>query len=207
MRAYGHLKHLELEYPELASAERFCNVSMNIDEIGKNIHNLRKHIIEDDDVNEHPMISMKERFDKIRDALPKIEKRFGVEMELVTEKCPENLFVYSNSELGDRVAQNCIENATRAGATKIIMEYVALENTVEIHIRDNGSGMDDDQLKKIGFRYSTKDGENGGNGIAIVRALVSEAGGIVEWRSIKGIGTSVIITLRKATAEEVKTAA
>ncbi|WP_127717747.1 ATP-binding protein [Halobacteriovorax sp. HLS] len=96
-----------------------------------------------------------------------------------------NLNSYSN----DRILCNCIENAKNAGATRILIEYKLKESHLQLNIKDNGAGMNRDVLERIGFGYTSQDGEGHGQGTQVIRSMVQELGGSVEWSSIEDLGT------------------
>lgn len=96
-----------------------------------------------------------------------------------------NLSNYSS----ERILCNCIENAKRAGAKKVVIEYALKGNQLQLKIKDNGKGMSPDILEKIGYGYSSQDGDNHGIGTQVVRNIVQEAGGSIRWHSIEELGT------------------
>lgn len=71
------------------------------------------------------------------------------------------------------------------------------ENTVSVHLRDNGIGMDEQTKKKMFDPFfTTKDvGEGTGLGMAIVYKIIEKHGGSLVVESELGKGTEFIITL------------
>lgn len=61
------------------------------------------------------------------------------------------------------------------------------------HVKDDGSGMNDEQISKIFGDYSTKEG--GGLGLQIVSFFVERLGAKIEVSSVVGVGTSFRVIL------------
>ena len=93
----------------------------------------------------------------------------------------------------DRVLANCVDNAVKAGATKLIVESRHDPLFIEVVIKDNGKGMTPEEIDKLGFGFTT-DGH--GIGSRVLLDLISAAGGSIKWSSIKDIGTSVSLKLK-----------
>jgi two-component system sporulation sensor kinase B len=172
----------------------------NIDELNELFVQMRKlNDSGDNPINITP-INMRERLNLFRKKIPAMEIDYGIQIILDTDECSEHLEVYSSTEIAQRISINCIENAARANASKIVFKYTELENALLITLTDNGEGMTTEELDKIGFgKYSTS---GGGQGVSIIRDLVSEINGIVEYSSKKGFYTEVKIKLNRVIKEE-----
>jgi hypothetical protein len=105
----------------------------------------------------------------------------------------KNIWVNLNSYSSDRILCNCIENAKNAGATKVVIEYSLKRNHLQLTIKDNGSGMNSEALERVGFGYTSQDGEGHGIGTQVIRSMVQELGGSVEWSSIEDLGTCCLL--------------
>ncbi|MFP4458124.1 MAG: response regulator [Candidatus Zixiibacteriota bacterium] len=89
------------------------------------------------------------------------------------------------------------------------LDAIELEGQIEIEVEedrfntrimvsDNGVGMSDDVLDKIGTMYFTTKGDNGmGVGVSAVKTLLDLQGGSLNYRSQKGQGTIAIVNLPK----------
>lgn len=75
--------------------------------------------------------------------------------------------------------------------------FKAQEKVVVVEIEDTGSGISEENLKKIfdPFFSTKKIGEGVGLGLSICRNIIDMHGGIIEVKSQLGKGTKVIITL------------
>ncbi len=82
-------------------------------------------------------------------------------------------------------------------AAQVTIKTKKMENTVSIHLMDNGIGMDEQTRKKIFDPFfTTKDvGEGTGLGMAIVYKIIQKHGGSLTVESELGKGTEFIITL------------
>lgn len=96
-----------------------------------------------------------------------------------------------------RATSNLLANALRhAGASAIELAVVDAEGRCEIHVRDNGRGMDEATLAKVqaaGAKSDTSDGD--GLGLAIVRELAERHGFAFTMTSTPGEGTQATIGL------------
>ncbi|MBT4494191.1 MAG: HAMP domain-containing histidine kinase, partial [Gammaproteobacteria bacterium] len=83
---------------------------------------------------------------------------------------------------------NLLKNATESGADSVTIQTTGNlrqsgQRYVEVTVRDNGPGIDS-SIDDIFIRgTTTKDGAQRGQGLAIVRNLIQQCGGIVSYRS------------------------
>lgn len=86
-----------------------------------------------------------------------------------------------------------IENSLSAGADKIevIVNEDVKDDLLELIVRDNGRGMDEEELRKIDDPFFTTKGKKTGLGIPLLKQQAQLAGGDLEVKSVKGKGTEV----------------
>ena len=120
---------------------------------------------------------------------------YGIDIVYKNE-IEENVWVNLNSYSSERILSNCIENAKNAGANKVVLEYALKKNHLQLTIKDNGSGMNSDALERVGFGYTTQEGEGHGIGTQVIRSMVQELGGTVEWSSIEDLGTCCLLKFK-----------
>ncbi|MBI5381266.1 MAG: hybrid sensor histidine kinase/response regulator [Opitutae bacterium] len=90
-----------------------------------------------------------------------------------------------------RVFQNLFKNALEAGATRLSITFNRSERSVEVVIADNGTGMNDDSLKKaLRGGFSNKQGGTG-LGLSICRHLLGAHGATLAMESKPGQGATV----------------
>lgn len=120
-----------------------------------------------------------------------------------TVTCAENVAVLADRDLLLQALRNLLENARRhsGGETAVDVQDDG-DGAVVIQISDAGSGIDADQLERIGTRFfSGAGGESGGYGLGLAIAVQSaEAmGGTVEVASEPGVGTRASLRIASGT--------
>lgn len=167
-----------------------------IDDAAHYVREQQKHAKE----NIHQLynqILIKDRYEKITAILPSIEKELGIAITTCIEQASDDCTVYCDEQLADHIIRNMLGNAAKAEATKVDIIYVEKDMTVEVLFRDNGKGMTEDEIDKLGFGFTTN-GDGHGEGIRSIKRLVVEAGGDLERpKSIPGIGTEFKIIIQK----------
>jgi signal transduction histidine kinase len=164
------------------------------------------------DADDAPL--QKNRFD-INDIIRRSIIRF--EDEITNKKIfinasfsDENTFVYANPDDIERVLINLIHNAIKFtnenGNISITVE--PKKSKVYVYIRDNGIGIDHEDLKNIWTRFYKSDKSRGkdrtgtGLGLSIVFSVIKRHNETIDVKSQKGIGTEFVFTLENAEEEE-----
>ena len=95
---------------------------------------------------------------------------------------------------------NLVANAVEATAPggEVVVEVRPEGDRVSVVVRDNGTGMPPDVLRRIGTPYYTTRGQGTGLGVALARSTVARHGGALRYESEPGKGTSATITLPRA---------
>ncbi len=86
------------------------------------------------------------------------------------------------------------QNAIRANAGKIEIEVLEdpIKDQLILTIKDNGIGMDEETAKKaVDPFFTTKGGKKTGLGLALLAQSAQQAGGNLEIKSERGIGTRI----------------
>ncbi|WP_270182461.1 ATP-binding protein [Alkalihalobacillus sp. CinArs1] len=91
--------------------------------------------------------------------------------------------------------KNSIEAIEKDGLIEISLQNGTKRNTVDIVIKDNGSGMSDEELKKIGLPFYTTKSKGTGLGTMITNRLIRNMNGKISYESTIGLGTTVTVTL------------
>ena len=121
----------------------------------------------------------------------------------VTISCNGQASLYADPQLLRRAISNLVSNAlsqTPAGG-EIHLEVYETEggNTVEVVVRDTGSGISEDELPHIFDRfYCIKHkkflyDQGAGLGLAIVKSIITLHGGSIDIDSADGKGTTVVL--------------
>ncbi|MEE4124470.1 ATP-binding protein [Pseudomonas viridiflava] len=92
---------------------------------------------------------------------------------------------------------NLVENAVQAstGRTRLKVHVYSRGNTLRLCISDNGIGMDQAALARIGEPFFTTKTTGTGLGLAVVTAVTRAHQGGVQYRSRVGRGTCAIVSL------------
>ncbi len=115
--------------------------------------------------------------------------------------CKDIIINFSfDSMLLQRAFNNMLCNAVTHNSkeTEITVSVKIVHRILHINIRDNGKGMDEDELKNLFERYyrgtNTEGNTNGtGLGMAIAKQIIEAHGGNINVNSKQGIGTSILI--------------
>lgn len=122
----------------------------------------------------------------------------------------EGTNVYIDTEKVKRVFYNIIGNASKYITTETGLIYVHVEekeDTVWVHIQDNGAGIEKEELPFIFDRFyrtdSSRNSNTGGSGLglAIARKVIEDHGGQIKAESEKNKGTIISFSLPKKVDE------
>jgi nitrogen fixation/metabolism regulation signal transduction histidine kinase len=108
-------------------------------------------------------------------------------------------FAFAQREELREVLINVLENARLAGATEVSVDVSARDTVVALAITDNGSGIAPDVLPRVFEPHFSTRTSGSGLGLAISRRLIEGWGGTISVTSTTGQGTTVNITLARAT--------
>lgn len=123
---------------------------------------------------------------------------------------PEGTSVYIDTEKVKRVFYNIIGNASKYITTETGLIYVQVEekeDTVWVHIQDNGVGIEKDELPFIFDRFyrtdSSRNSNTGGSGLglAIARKVIEDHRGQIMAESERNKGTRISFSLPKKVDE------
>jgi len=92
-----------------------------------------------------------------------------------------------------RIFQNVFKNSLEAGATRLCVAFAREGRNHEVTIRDNGTGMMPEAVKKaLGGGFSNKESGTG-MGLSICRHLLGIHGAALKMESKPGQGTTVVL--------------
>ncbi|MGL4819286.1 MAG: ATP-binding protein [Bacilli bacterium] len=107
-------------------------------------------------------------------------------------------YVIAEQNLLKQAFINLIKNAIEAVTDRkgvVIVDVMNEHHTVSITITDNGKGMSEEELKRIGQAYYSHKPTGTGLGLRVVEKIVKEHSGHVSFTSHLGKGTTVTMTL------------
>jgi two-component system, NtrC family, nitrogen regulation sensor histidine kinase NtrY len=141
------------------------------------------------------------------DLLPLIERVIEVshseqECEITLVSQPKNAEIVADKDQILRVFNNLIKNAQQAipedKIGKISIDIRENENSFIIQVMDNGVGIPVDQQSKIFVPYFTTKSTGTGLGLAMVRQIIENHNGTIDFSTSEDKGTTFTITLPKA---------
>lgn len=144
-------------------------------------------------VLEKSMENVADFAERVRDSFAYRTSQEGKEIilagdENVTLLCDKNWIIEAVSNL----VKNALDHTGEGGVIRI--EWKAFDTFVQITVKDNGSGIDPEDLYHIFKRFYrsrySKDTQGIGLGLSLTKAIVEIHGGTVEVDSTLGAGTS-----------------
>lgn len=123
-------------------------------------------------------------------------RNVSIDLELAGEH-----YIFSDEQHLKQAIMNIIKNGIEAideeqgGLLKIKKMPGENRGTVQLTFIDNGIGMSEDQLAKIGLPYYTTKSRGTGLGSMITNRLIHEMKGKIQYESKEHIGTRVSVTL------------
>ena len=136
--------------------------------------------------------------DPLKDCLAMLKQQFEERRIAVTLDIPAALpNVALDAEQMEQVFFNLLKNAMEAIADggKIAIQLDSDDRDVSVSFRDNGIGMDPEQLANLFEPYRTTKEKGTGLGLMISKRIVTEHGGSIAAESKSGEGTTFTITL------------
>lgn len=114
-------------------------------------------------------------------------------------KIAADLYVRGNSSKFKQALINIIKNSIEALGENGVIEIQAFENKddnhVVIRIQDNGEGMNESDIKRLGEPYYSKKSKGTGLGLMVTYRIIESMQGSIVYKSIKGNGTEANIFL------------
>ena len=145
------------------------------------------------EMNDMKELKLIEELDHIEGILFPLANQHGA---IIVVDVPDNIRIYGNSSKFKQALVNLVKNSIESledtGEIRI-WAYVS-EGKVNIHIRDNGIGMSEEELVRLGEPYYTNKQAGTGLGLLVTFRIIQGMNGTIEFNSFKGTGTEVILT-------------
>lgn len=129
--------------------------------------------------------------------LPLLETQAHMHNVTILHDCPDDISIECDENQLKQVFINLIKNALEASYPNGIIEIFTEKsmNHVVITIKDNGCGISEERLKKLGEPfYSTKE-KGTGLGLLVSYKIIENHNGKIQFTSEEGKGTTVEVTL------------
>ncbi len=109
----------------------------------------------------------------------------------------EDFSLYADEQKLEELFLNILVNAVQAIEEKgvVSLNCEKKENVMRVEIRDNGVGMDEDEMNHLFVPFYTTKASGTGLGLAIAYRIAKEHGGEIEVQSKKGEGTTFLVTI------------
>ncbi|PSW04476.1 sensor histidine kinase [Photobacterium lipolyticum] len=193
---------------KLLQKNRYEAVASNIDEI-VNLNQMVSDIISRFKVFARKTTENNNRTvaaDSIRSAVSLLRNKLikhGVVLRL--GELPSELLVRADAVQFEQVLVNLLHNAIQAlgdsRSPQIGVQLEPLGDMVEIRIWDNGTGLDDDQKKRIFTPFFTTKNEGLGLGLTISRRIIDSFSGSLTIEDHNTGGAEFVITLPRCTED------
>ena len=117
---------------------------------------------------------------------------------------PKTIYIEGNSSKLKQAMINLIKNSIEAleGEGTIKVWAYKDKGQAVIHIRDNGIGMDIDEISRLGEPYFSNKTKGTGLGLMVTFRIIEAMKGKIHFTSHRGIGTEVVISIPLVQSED-----
>lgn len=138
------------------------------------------------------VLDIRQEMSQIETIITPLAAYHGAELQL---RISDKLFVHGNSTKFKQAFMNMIKNSIEALKTNGVVEIEAHaeQDTAIIRIKDNGEGMEPEQIAKLGEPYYSTKTKGTGLGLMVTFRIIEVMHGTIEFRSEKGKGTEALI--------------
>ena len=130
--------------------------------------------------------------------LANIQIKSEIECDFSLIRCEENQI----KQVFVNVLKNAIEAMPNGGIITVRVKTMEKEKTVRVSVIDQGVGIPESMLSKVGEPFFTTKDKGTGLGFMVSHRIIRNHGGRIQVESIEGIGTTIHIDLPLAAKEE-----
>lgn len=115
----------------------------------------------------------------------------------ITTDIPPNIYIRGNSSKFKQAFINIIKNSIEAfqgGQGQIDIWAYSQDGKVKVHVRDNGEGMSEEALSRLGEPYFSNKIKGTGLGMMVTFRIVEAMNGQISFTSTKGVGTEAVVS-------------
>ncbi len=114
----------------------------------------------------------------------------------ITTDIPPDLYIRGNSSKFKQAFINIIKNSIEAlqGQGQIDIWAYKQDGIIKVHVRDNGEGMDEEALSRLGEPYFSNKIKGTGLGMMVTFRIVEAMQGQISFTSTKGVGTEAVVS-------------
>ncbi|MFC5649330.1 ATP-binding protein [Paenibacillus solisilvae] len=137
-------------------------------------------------------LNLASEFEHVRDIIMPLADMQGVQMEI---DIPSSLSLAGNDTKLQQIFINLMKNSLEALGDNGWIRVWAVEQDGEIiiHIQDNGEGMEEHILQRLGEPYFTNKVNGTGLGLMVTFRIIEVMQGKLEFKSKKGVGTEAVM--------------
>lgn len=186
----GFLKLIQEDPRNLIKNEQYIKICL--DEIQRTESILSEYLsISKPLTARHQLISFSEQINASRDVMSPFANMHNVELEVHTPDTP--VLIMANPDEIKQVLVNFIKNAVEACSEmangKVTLKLLAEEKNALLVIKDNGMGMNEGQISRLGSIYFSTKSNGTGLGLTYSYQVIQALGGTVSVFSKPQVGT------------------
>lgn len=138
------------------------------------------------------LINLSEEFNHIEGVLIPMA---NLEGGILTMDIPSNLWIRGNSSKFKQAFINIMKNSIEAlqGSGEVKVKAYSKGTEIVIHVHDNGIGMNQEELERLGEPYFSNKTKGTGLGMMVTFRIIEAMEGTIEYSSEKGAGTEAVI--------------
>ncbi|GGI95991.1 sensor histidine kinase [Paenibacillus hunanensis] len=139
------------------------------------------------------LLDLKEEFSHIENIMQPLASLQGGTLAI---NIPDGLHIRGNSSKFKQACINMIKNSIEAlrNEGQVTIRAWQEEQHIIISIRDNGAGMNEQELARLGEPYFSNKTKGTGLGLMVTFRIIEAMGGQLEFHSKKGEGTEAVLT-------------
>lgn len=148
-------------------------------------------------------ISVTEMLKTVHSVMSSFTNINGITLSL---KIEDDLYIAGDPSKMKQVCYNIIKNAAEAiphAHGEITLRSYASDMSAIIEFSDNGIGMDDKELNRIGEPFYTNKESGTGLGVMVTKSIIEEHDGVLDFQSEKDKGTVVTIRIPKLEKDKI----
>ncbi|MDC0057127.1 ATP-binding protein [Alphaproteobacteria bacterium] len=122
-------------------------------------------------------------FDLYANSYPKI----NMKLNLPTKKIFYQFDNFQITQAFTNIIKNAIESVQTIPNPSILVKLTEIEGNIEMSVKDNGIGIDENKISKLFEPYFTTKDKGTGLGLSIVKKIVEDHGGIIKIKKNKNM--------------------
>lgn len=144
------------------------------------------------EVNKSKKLSIQHEFKHIESILSPMANLYGGQ---ITTDIPESLYIMGSSSKFKQAFINIIKNSIESfqGEGNVRIWAYEEEGKVYIHVKDNGEGMTELELMRLGEPYFSNKTKGTGLGLMVTFRIIEVMDGEIHFTSEKGKGTEAVV--------------